>query len=148
MRAHNITTISPPRRSARRVLALAIGICALAVPTSAAADPIDLNDAPYASPDALVGPPSGESSDSSLSGEAAAVAAGHAHRTPGELAQRTGPGELGLVSSSPASTSDGFDWGSAAMGAGAAMALVALGGAGFLTVRRRTAVSPSAASMS
>jgi hypothetical protein len=46
-------------------------------------------------------------------------------------------GEATVVSGSPAKTADGFDWGSAAMGAGAAMALVALGGAGFLTVRTR-----------
>ena len=40
---------------------------------------------------------------------------------------------------------DGFDWASAAIGAGAVMAMVALGGAAFLTVRRRTAVASSAA---
>jgi hypothetical protein len=49
-----------------------------------------------------------------------------------------------LVSGSPASTGDGFDWGDAALGAGAVMALVAFGGAALLTVRRRTAMSPSA----
>lgn len=58
------------------------------------------------------------------------------------------PSEPTLVSGSPASTDDGFDWLSAAIGAAAAMALGALGGAAFLTVRRRTAVSPSTASMS
>jgi hypothetical protein len=42
------------------------------------------------------------------------------------------------------SANDGFDWGDAALGAGAAMALVAIGGAVLLTVRRRTAMSPSA----
>jgi hypothetical protein len=58
------------------------------------------------------------------------------------------PSEPTLVSGSPASTDDEFDWLSAAIGAAAAMALGALGGAAFLTVRRRTAVSPSTASMS
>jgi hypothetical protein len=53
-----------------------------------------------------------------------------------------------LVSGSPASLDDGFDWLSGAIGAAAAMALVALGGAAFLTVRRRTAVAPSPASTS
>jgi hypothetical protein len=53
-----------------------------------------------------------------------------------------------LASGSPANTDDGFDWLSAAIGAAAATALVALGGAVFLTVRRRTAVSPSPASTS
>jgi hypothetical protein len=53
-----------------------------------------------------------------------------------------------LASGSPADTGDGFDWLSAAIGGAAAMALVALGGAAFLTIRRRTAVSPSTASTS
>ena len=53
-----------------------------------------------------------------------------------------------VVSGSPSNTADGFDWASAGIGAGAAMALVALGGAVSLTVRRRTAVSPSGTSMS
>jgi hypothetical protein len=53
-----------------------------------------------------------------------------------------------LASGSPADKDDGFDWLSAAIGGAAAMALVALGGAAFLTVRRRTAVSPSTASTS
>jgi hypothetical protein len=146
MRAHiTTTTKSRPRRRARHVvLALALSICALVIPSTASAQQ---NDGGYSSVNAIT-PPTSEPTDLSLSGEAAAVAAGHAHRTPGELAQRTGPGDLALVSRSPASASDGFDWGSAAVGAGAAMALVALGGAGFLTVRRRIAVSPSAASMS
>ena len=39
---------------------------------------------------------------------------------------------------------DGFDWGDAALGAGMTMALIALGGAAFLTLRRHGAVSPSA----
>ena len=42
-----------------------------------------------------------------------------------------------FVTGSPAGTSDGFDWGSALVGAGAAMALAALGAAALLTVRRR-----------
>jgi hypothetical protein len=58
------------------------------------------------------------------------------------------PSEPTLVSGSPAGTDDGFDWLSAAIGSAAALALVALGGAAVLTVRRRTAVSPSPASTS
>ena len=126
MRAHTITTM------------IVAGVYALAIPASVSAEPY-VNSG-YATQTTGI--------DSNLSGEAAAVAAGHAHRTPGELGRWTGPREPALVSSSPASTSDGFDWTSAAVGAGAAMALVCLGGAGFLTVRRRTAVSRSAASMS
>jgi hypothetical protein len=49
-----------------------------------------------------------------------------------------------LVSDSPVNAADGFDWGDAALGAGAAMALVALGGTALFTVRRRPGVSPSA----
>ena len=45
---------------------------------------------------------------------------------------------------SPPSIGDGFDWADAALGAGATMALVALGAAGLFTVRRHTTVSPSA----
>jgi hypothetical protein len=59
------------------------------------------------------------------------------------LAAEESPSPLPSVES-PASPSDGFDWPSAAVGAGAAMALVALGGAALLTIRRRRAVSPSA----
>ena len=119
-----------------------------------------------------LGQATGEPGDSRLSGEAAAVAAGHAQRTPTELAQRTdqkgqsgtpsnapvlrrdgskaesfiaSPGEPTSVAGSPTSTSDGFDWTSAAVGAGASMALVALVGVALLTVRtRRSATYPSA----
>jgi hypothetical protein len=48
-----------------------------------------------------------------------------------------------VVSAAPVS-GDQFDWGDAALGAGAALALMAYGGAALLTVRRRTPVSPSA----
>jgi hypothetical protein len=52
-------------------------------------------------------------------------------------------GEPTLVSVSPAGSADEFQWGDAALGAGAMLALTALGGAAFLTVRRRTSLSPS-----
>jgi hypothetical protein len=177
MRGHT-TIISRGRRRARRrrALGLALGICALAIPASASADP-STND--YSSVNAISGDPS-ESSEPGRGG--GAVAAGNAHRTPTELAQRTRPGqfvgpydpsppgggpvgspysggpeyatpnsilgsdglgELAPVTGSPATSGEGFDWPSAAVGAGAAMALVALGGAALLTVRRRTTVSPS-----
>ena len=48
-----------------------------------------------------------------------------------------------FVSGSPGS-GEGFDWPSALVGAGAAIALAALGTAAMLTARRRTAISPSA----
>lgn len=51
------------------------------------------------------------------------------------------------VSAIPAPTSapgDGFDWGDASVGAGAALALVALGGTALFTARRRPGGLPSA----
>jgi hypothetical protein len=59
----------------------------------------------------------------------------------------TGPpsGEPKIVSAPAGSPADGFDWGDAALGAGAAMAgLFALGAAVLLATRRRTGMSPSA----
>jgi hypothetical protein len=64
----------------------------------------------------------------------------------GNLARAVWAGDQGL--SSPAGESGRFNWGDAALGAGAALALAVLGGAAFLTVRRRRAVSHSAASTS
>jgi hypothetical protein len=190
MRAHTITTKCRPRRKARySVLALALGVCALAIPATACGDSTQPDDG-------------------------GAVAAGNAHRTPTELAQATAAGEPsgsgdssrsvsdaapvssggglaeayqerasqpgggavatdhssptvikgghGVIpgyasadaitgaepftgaSGSPSGAEQWFDVPSALVGAGAAMALVSLGGAAFLTVRRRTEVSPSA----
>jgi hypothetical protein len=152
MRAHTIITKSRPRRKARySVLALALGVCALAIPATA-------------------------SGDSTQPDDGGAVAAGNAHRTATELAQTTAADEPSgsgggspqvdsdhaspntilrgahepstaeptFVSDSTGTTGEGFDWASALVGAGSAMALVALGGAVFLTVRKRSEVSPSA----
>jgi hypothetical protein len=136
MRAHTTsTTKSRPRRKAPQVIvALALGICALAVPASAYADP-----QPYRSPEAVIAAADSSGPPPYRSPEAVIAAA--------DSVAGPSPSAPTLVSS-PTDPSNGFDWGSAAVGAGAAMALVALGGAGFLTVRRRTAVSSSAASMS
>jgi hypothetical protein len=60
-----------------------------------------------------------------------------------EQGSSSGPGDSSLngeprfVSDSPAATGDGFDWPSAAVGAGAVLALMALGGAAMLTARSR-----------
>ena len=112
------------------MLALAVG--ALAIPATVSADPLGKDGSPLNS---LNPPPASEPSgthdaDSGYSSVNAIV----------------GPytSEPTLVSDSPAGTGDGFDWASAAIGAAAAMACVALGGAALLTVRRRTALSPSA----
>jgi hypothetical protein len=50
--------------------------------------------------------------------------------------------EKPTFASSPVS-GDQFDWGDAALGAGAALALAAFGGAALLSVRRRTTMSPA-----
>ena len=139
MRAHTITTV------------IVVGVCALAIPASASAD---------ASPDVNSG--YSARTPAEISHQRALMATPSVRqavalerrrlRSPHQaalMAERAFVDSLDASASpSGAAASDGFDWGSAAVGAGAAMALVALGGAGFLTVRRRTAESSSAASMS
>ena len=147
MRARTITTI--------------VVLCALAIPVSASAGSSD-----YSSVNSITGGSSqssqpvsgglgrtpteigqavGETGDPGQPAAAQDVSSGYS-----SLNSITGPpsSEPTPVAGSPASTDDGFDWLSAAIGAAAAMALVALGGAAFLTVRKRTAVAPSAASLS
>ena len=125
MRAHTITTMTRHRRNARRrVIALVLGVCALAVPASASAAPVILHGADYSSVSGI--PPQ--------KSEPPVVALRH----DGSQAEPT------VVSDSPSYWDDGFDWGDAAVGAGAAMALVALGGAVLFTVRRRPGGLPSA----
>jgi hypothetical protein len=157
MRAHTITTMSRRRRRARRrAIALVLAICSLAIPAGAAA---------YSSPNAITGgseqssqPPGGSdhssvnaitggssaSSAPSNSGSSPSVAPGYSSLN---ATAPPPPGEPAVLSSSP-STDDGFDWSSAAVGAGAAMALLALGGAAFLTVRRQRPARPSPAGTS
>jgi hypothetical protein len=111
MRAYTITTTTRRRRrTRRRVIALVLGVCALAIPASASAAPQIPHGADYSSVSAIPPPTS----------------------------------EPTVASDSPSDSGDGFDWGDAALGAGAAMAVVALGGAVLFTVRRRPGVSPSA----
>jgi hypothetical protein len=153
MRAHTTTTTkSRARRKAHHVvLAFALGVCALALPASAYADP-----PPYRSPEAVIAaadssaPPPYRSPEAVIA--AADASAPPPYRSPEAVIAAadsiTGPSASGpaTVSGSPAKTADGFDWASAAVGAGAAIALVALGGAALLTVRRRTAVSSASTS--
>jgi len=147
MRAHTtITTMSRrSRQRRRRALALAIGVCALVIPSSASANlgsvslPSDdsatnsADESGYSSPNSIVGPstsePAGSSGDSTYSSVNAITGAPTGTPT--------------LASSPPSSSGDGFDWASALIGAGAAMALAALGGAALLTARRRGTVTPS-----
>ena len=158
MRAHTITIISQRRRSARRrrALALGLGICALVIPASAFAQS---NDGSYSSANAITGG-SSESSQPTGGSDYSSVTS-----ISPPASEPSGPGgsqstdsgyssvnaitgapasEPTLVSGSPSSPGDGFDWGSALVGAGAAMAFAALGGAALLTVRRRHPVSPTA----
>jgi hypothetical protein len=140
MRAHTITTINRRRRNARRrrTLALAIGICALAIPATASAQQ---NDAGYSSVNSIAPPASSPSG----SGGSQGVDSGYS-----SLNAITGsPADAPtFVSSSPSGSGEGFDWPSALIGAGAALAVAALGGAALLTVRRRSTVSPSPSSTS
>ena len=111
MRAHTITTTTRrPRSARRRVVALVLGVCALAIPATASAVPLIPHGADYSS----------------------------VSTTPVPTSEPTAPLD------SPSVSGDGFDLGDAALGAGAAMALTALGGAVLFTVRRRPGVSPSA----
>jgi hypothetical protein len=128
MRRHTITTTTGRARSARRrVIALVLGVCALAIPATASAAPQIPHGADYSSLSASAAPQVPHGADySSLSA------------TPPPMSEPT------IASDSPSASADGFDWGDAALGAGAAMALIALSGAVLFTVRRRHSVSPSA----
>jgi hypothetical protein len=136
MRARTITTI--------------VVLGALAIPAGAVADPSASN---YSRAEAIAAgleessQSSGGSDYSSLNATTPPVSEPSTDSGYSSLNAVTGPtpDEPTFVSS-PAS-GDEFDWGDAALGAGAAMALVAFGGAAaLLTVRRRTAISPSSAS--
>jgi hypothetical protein len=115
--------------------------------TGNSGDASDSHGAYYSSVNAITGN-SGDASDSG-----GRVAAGLAHRTPTELAQSTAGSQSALAlrrdgsqaepfvanvgASAPAASSgDGFDWESAAVGAGVAIAMMALGGAALIAVRR------------
>ena len=140
MRAHTITIV--------------LGICALAIPASANAEPIDSSD--YSSVNAATG--SGDSGESSQPAGGSTYGSVNSTAPPvsepsGSQSADSGYSSLNAVSGAPTNTptlvsaptdsGDGFDWGSALVGAGTALAMAALGTAALLTVRRRT-VSPSA----
>jgi hypothetical protein len=150
MRAHTITTKSRPRRRGRySVLALVFGVCALAIPATASGDSTQPDDGGAVVGNAhrtptefaqttAAGEPSGSGGpgvvDSGYSSTDAILRGAHEPST----------AEPTFVSDSIGTTGEGFDWASAAVGAGAAMALVALAGAALITVHRRAPVSPSA----
>jgi hypothetical protein len=139
MRAYTITSTSGPRPKAWLGVLALVAVCSLLSPSIASAEtgPTQQVSPGYPSP-------SVESGTSQV-GPTEQVSPGY----PSPSAITGTPlSEPTLVSSSPGNPDDGFNWLSAAIGAAAAMALGALGGATFLTVRRRTAVSPSPASTS
>jgi hypothetical protein len=139
MRAHTITIMSRRRRrTRRRAITLVLAVCALAIPASAGA---------YSSPNAITGgseqssQPAGGSDHSSPT----AIKGGHdvvpGYTSPSAISGAETPT---VASGSPSGDNQWFDLPSALVGAGSAMALVALGGAALLTVRRQREVSPSA----
>jgi hypothetical protein len=87
----------------------------------------------YASANAITGPPSGEPANS----DAVLIRDG-SQAVP--FVANVGP----EAAASAGDSGDGFDWGDAALGAGAAMAgLFGIGAAVLLATRRRTGMSPS-----
>ncbi len=114
MRGQTITSTTRGARSAqRRVIALALGVCALAIPASASAS-------------------------------AGLLPASAASQVPPQIPHGADYSSVSATPSPTSASGDEFDWGDASVGAGAAMALVALGGTVLFTVRRRPGVSPSA----
>jgi hypothetical protein len=148
MRAHTVTNMFRRQRSARRAAAIVLAACSLAIPASAAA---------YTSPNAITGG-SESSQPAEGSGQSSVNAIAQGSSAPSapssvQSAHQVDPGNPAYLSAtageadvSSSSADDGFDWSSAVVGAGAAMALLALGGAAFLTARRRTTVSPASSS--
>jgi hypothetical protein len=121
------------------VFALALGVCALAIPATATA-----SAGGYSSPNAITGG-SSDSTQPSGSGGSPQVDSGST-RPNATLsgAHEPSTAEPTFVSDSTGTTSNGFDWASAALGAGTAtLVALALAGGALLTIRRRTAVSPS-----
>jgi hypothetical protein len=155
MMGQTTTTKSRPRGRARHIVALTV--CALAIPATANAQPIDSDptDTGYSSVNSITGGSSGSSGPAAASpvtpdqvvapasvldsSTAPSVDSGYS-----SLNAITGPtADAPTFASSSPTGSDGFDWPSALVGAGAALALSVLGAAALLTVRRRSTVAPS-----
>jgi hypothetical protein len=156
-----MNAINTTRRRITRSLgaALLVGVCAIATPAAASASPnlgpviADTGrGAASGQPQAPPAPPTGlvdrhpQQTVSTPGGSTAPSLSDSTDPSPGYSSPTAITGasvdEPTFVSSSP-SSGDRFDWADAALGAGAALALVALGGIALLTLRRRTAISPS-----
>jgi hypothetical protein len=165
MKAHDINTIDTRAtgRAWHRSLALAITVCSLVAPSIASAN--DDGGASPRSPNERtpteLGQTTGKFREKVLSrqvggNDSSATRTGDASQSDGaapaadadQVRIRDGSAAVPFVpwpnGAPPAEADGGFEWASAAIGAAAAMGLVALGGALFLTLRRRTAMSPSA----
>ena len=156
MGASNIITNRPS--TWKRIVVLLVAAGSLVIPASASADP---SASGYSRADAIAqGLEESSQSTGGSSYSSVSSITGSSNPSPVSRASDTSsgfsslnaiagpaPSEPTLVSG-PSGTDDGFDWASAAIGAGAAMALLSLLGATLLTVRRRTTVAPSTASMS
>jgi hypothetical protein len=137
-----MNAIKTARRRITRSLgaSLLVGVCAIAIPAAASASP---NLAPV-----IADSGSGSASDQAPAPPAPPTGLVDRHAQQinppkdGFAPIQGGAPEPTFASSSPA-TGDGFDWADAALGAGAALALVALSGIGLLTARKRTAIAPS-----
>ena len=138
MRAHTIATASRPRGMARHfVVALALAVSALAILGSASASPVDAPVDGWA-PKYIA---SGSSNSSQPVGGAEYSLVSSITPPAGQQGPPSGSGDSALngqptfASDSPPATADGFDWSSAAVGAGAVLAVLALGAAALLTAR-------------
>ena len=135
-----LTTKTNRRRQGVRcgLFALTLGVCALAIPASAGAYYYGSGQ------ESSTAAPVKESSDSGLVIPDHTALNDSLAPVSGSQSQ-PGPGKppTSLVYDSP-SAGDGFDWADAALGAGLTMALIALGGAALITLRRRTGASPAA----
>jgi hypothetical protein len=139
MNTLSTNTVRPRRAAGHPWLAVAVGILFLALPASAGAYYYG-SDSETSSTPAV----DKASSDSGL------VAPDHRalNDSLAPLSGSQNPGGTGntpttIVYDSP-SAGDGFDWADAALGAGLTMALITIGGAALITVRRRTGTSPAA----
>jgi hypothetical protein len=174
MRAYTTTITSTPRPKAwLSVAALVLAVCSLVIPSTAAAQSSvnsitggsqhssqPVGDSDYTSANSITGGSQHSSQpvgDSDYTSANSIVGGSSASSQPvGSPKVDPGYSTLNAITGTPSSeptlvaanSDDGFDWLSAAIGAASAMALVALGGAAFLSVRRRAAVSPSPASTS
>ena len=153
MRTRTNTT-SRSKRGTQIALAFALAVSALALPAIAGAEP---NQSPnYSSVNSITGgdlsdtsEPAGGSDYASVNSIVPPISEPSSSPTAGadyaSVNAITGPpaDTAAYAFGSPSGTGDGFDWASALVGAGAALAMVALGGAALLTARRRGTVAPS-----